>query len=256
MDFFDKLNKSKGGYIFLSHSHDDIEKVRKLRNMLEDEGFEPLCFYLKCLEDEEEIADLIKREIDAREWFVFVDSENSRKSRWVKLERDYITKTDQKKILSVCIDEDDAINDLVNRIKHNLRVFISYSHFDSALENTVREKLKEKDYLVFSDEDLCVGSDWVEEISNMIADASKDGCVIALITENSMRSEYVKKEIMFAVQEKGNVIPVLVGDVRMDDSLRYCLADKQMLRLSKEPTLQEIDKLVDDVGKLLLGKFE
>ena len=46
MDFFDKLNKSKGGYIFLSHSHDDIEKVRKLRNMLEDEGFEPLCFYL------------------------------------------------------------------------------------------------------------------------------------------------------------------------------------------------------------------
>ena len=37
MDFFDKLNKSKGGYIFLSHSHDDIEKVRMLLSMIEHE---------------------------------------------------------------------------------------------------------------------------------------------------------------------------------------------------------------------------
>ena len=86
--FFEKLRKTKGGYIFLSHSHDDIEKVRKIRNALEKDGFEPLCFYLKCLEDDDEIADLIKREIDAREWFVFVDSENARKSRWVTLERE------------------------------------------------------------------------------------------------------------------------------------------------------------------------
>ena len=75
MNFFDKFKKSnKGGYIFLSHSHDDIDKVRKIRNHLEKDGFEPLCFYLKCLEDDSEIEDLIKREIDAREWFVFINS--------------------------------------------------------------------------------------------------------------------------------------------------------------------------------------
>ena len=103
------------------------------------------------------------------------------------------------KILSVRIDEDDAIDNVVNKIKHNLRVFISYSHFDSALEKTISKRLKEKDYSVFSVEDLCVGSEWAQEISNMILEASKDGCVIALITQNSMRSEYVKNEIMFAV---------------------------------------------------------
>ena len=53
MGFFNKKkidNNIQGGYIFLSHSREDIEKVR---------------------------------EIDAREWFVFANSENSRKSRWV-----------------------------------------------------------------------------------------------------------------------------------------------------------------------------
>ena len=104
MSFFDKLKKAKGGYIFLSHSHDDIEKVREIRNSLEKNGFEPLCFYLKCLDDDSEIEDLIKREIDAREWFVFVNSENSRRSKWVTLEREYIERTNKKKSKSNDLD--------------------------------------------------------------------------------------------------------------------------------------------------------
>ena len=103
MGIFDQLQKSKGGYIFLSHSHEDIEKVREIRNSLEQDGFEPLCFYLKCLSDDSEIEDLIKREIDAREWFVFVNSENSRKSKWVTLEREYILRTNRKKVITIDI---------------------------------------------------------------------------------------------------------------------------------------------------------
>ena len=73
----------EGGYVFISHSHLDIDKVRILRNRMEEEGFEPLCFYLKCLTEEDEITGLIQREIDAREWFVYVDSKNARNSDWV-----------------------------------------------------------------------------------------------------------------------------------------------------------------------------
>ena len=65
-----------GGFLFISHSHKDMDKVRQLRNNLEDEGYEPLCFYLKALDDsEEELDDLIKREIDAREWFIYATLE-------------------------------------------------------------------------------------------------------------------------------------------------------------------------------------
>ena len=60
------------GYVFISHSHKDIKKVRKIRNMIENSGFEPLYFFLKCLTDDV-VEGLIKREIDARDWFVYVD---------------------------------------------------------------------------------------------------------------------------------------------------------------------------------------
>ena len=42
------MNKD-GGWIFISHSHLDIDIVRRIRNKLEDRGFEPLMFFLKCI---------------------------------------------------------------------------------------------------------------------------------------------------------------------------------------------------------------
>lgn len=38
-----------GAWIFVSHSHHDLEKVRQIRNYLESRGHNPLLFYLKCL---------------------------------------------------------------------------------------------------------------------------------------------------------------------------------------------------------------
>mgnify|MGYP000410830220 CR=1 FL=1 len=42
------MNKN-GGWIFIFHSHLDIDIVRRIRNKLEDRGFEPLMFFLKCI---------------------------------------------------------------------------------------------------------------------------------------------------------------------------------------------------------------
>ena len=138
MDFFEKLTKTDGGYIFVSHSHNDIKKVRIIRNRLENYGFEPLCFYLKCLDDDSEIEDLIKREIDAREWFLFINSENSRKSKWVNKEREYIELTNCKKIITVDLDDDTEIEKMIDKLCHNLRIFISYSTKDYTIAHRIR----------------------------------------------------------------------------------------------------------------------
>lgn len=53
-------------WIFLSHSNKDFAKVRLIRNYLEERSCRPLIFYLKCLSNDDEIDDLIKREIDCR----------------------------------------------------------------------------------------------------------------------------------------------------------------------------------------------
>ena len=253
MSFFDKLNKAKGGYIFLSHSHEDIEKVREIRNSLEKDGFEPLCFYLKCLDDDSEIEDLIKREIDAREWFIFVNSDNSRRSKWVTLEREYITKTDSKKIITVDLDNEESIADAIHKISHNLRVFISYSDRDAHLARRIKNRLQEKDYLVFfAPDSLPAGAEYYTVIANAIADASKDGCVIALITPSSLESTAVQTEIVFAAHKGGNIIPIIVGNTELNNAFKYELAALQTYNLSEDPTDDEIDEMIDKIGRAIL----
>lgn len=80
-------------WVFLSHSNKDFDKLVDVRNKLEKRGYRPLLFFLKCLEDENEISDLIKREIDARERFILCDSRNAQESEWVQKEVAYIRST-------------------------------------------------------------------------------------------------------------------------------------------------------------------
>ncbi len=254
MGFFDRLKKHDGGYIFISHSHDDIEKIRKIRNELEQNGFEPLCFYLKCLRDKDEIEDLIKREIDAREWFLFVDSENSRKSNWVKMEREYIESTNEKKIITVDISDDKAVKKAVEKIIHNLRIFISYSRRDQAIAKRINECLKKKDYLTFLDlEDLMAG-DFVVQINNAIVEASEDGCVLLLVTENSLKSEWVLKEVLFAVSKGGNIISVIIGNIDLTDYPKWneVLSYTNILHLKSEPEVEDINELVNSISDLII----
>ena len=138
----------KGGWIFISHSHKDVEKVRILRNKLESMGFDPLLFYLKCLSDENEIEGLIKREIDERDWFIYADSKNARASKWVQTEREYIEGFVNKKVFTVDLNSD--INEQLSMMEHvarQMKVFISYQHRDTHIKNQISQKLIEKGFL-------------------------------------------------------------------------------------------------------------
>lgn len=255
MGFFDQLQKARGGYIFLSHSHNDIDKVRTIRNDLERDGFEPLCFYLKCLNDDSEIEDLIKREIDAREWFVFLNSQNSRRSKWVTMEREYITRTNSKKIITVDLDSAQAVSDIIYKLSHNLRVFISYVSADTILARRIKNIMEEKDYLVFFGHDsIRVGASYLQIIQTALSEASKEGCVLVLMTEASIRSNWVWKETMAAIQQNGNVIPVIAGSVTLPSEFQFCLGAIQAFRLSENPSDAEIYDMVEQIGRSILEK--
>ena len=93
MDHFhqngDKEGEMMTQFIFFSHSQNDIVKVRAVRDYLESNSFEPLLFNLKCLTDSDELTNLVKREIEARKWFLYLDSSNARKSSRVQSEVSY-----------------------------------------------------------------------------------------------------------------------------------------------------------------------
>ena len=242
---FEQINK---GYVFISHSHSDIEKVRGIRNRLEKEGFEPLCFYLKCLNDDSEIEELIKREIDAREWFVFVDSENSRNSRWVQLEREYINSTNSKKVINLELDDKKSFARTINKILHHLRVCVVSSGVDRELSSRLQIALEKKDYLVFGSRNFKGQKNFWSTTKKEVAKAAKEGCVIALLSEQSMMSVYFKHQIRIALNKRGNVIPVLIGDAKISDDYARMLAGVPVYRLDENPTNEQITEMLDQIG--------
>ena len=90
--------------VFLSHSSKDIEKVRQIRDILEALDYEPLLFHLKCLDDDNEnLETFIKKEIEARNVFIYCKSENSDSSPWVQKELEYIKSFDTKRLFTIDI---------------------------------------------------------------------------------------------------------------------------------------------------------
>lgn len=145
------MESNKDIWIFLSHSNADFGKVREIRNYLEEKGFRPLMFYLKCLENEEETFSLIKREIDVRTRFVLCDSENARKSIWVKREMDYISKEDaHRSFLKLDIASPvDAINRQLDEYTNQTKVFISCQSRHPALFKHISNRLGKYDLSIY-----------------------------------------------------------------------------------------------------------
>ncbi len=239
---------ANGGWIFISHSHQDIALVRRIRNHFEKLGFEPLLFYLKCLSDESEIDTLIKREIDEREWFVYADSPNARASKWVRAERAHIESSEGKKIFVIDLEAD--LGQQLREIEHiakQMKVFISYSHKDAPLYRRLCAKLEEKDMQVLSDDGFTAGDSWATAASAQISTACRDGFVLLLITEHSCRSSYIVQEIKRAKEEKGKIVPVYVGDGTLHPDLLDLIGNVQGVHIHASPTDEELDKVVNSI---------
>lgn len=237
----------EGGWVFLSHSHQDVVKVRKLRNHLESLGFEPLMFYLKCLTDKDEITDLIKREIDERDWFIYADSPNARASEWVRTELEHIGKSaDKKNVFTIDLAEEITVQlAQIEHITRQMKVYISYAHKDRELQRRIKQKLLDKDMQVLTDEDtIAPGNNWFEQVSDAINASAKDGFVLLLLTRNSINSMAVRQEIETTMHCKGKIVPVFVGDVCSEARRLLPLTDLAGVCISENPSDGELDKIV------------
>ena len=205
-------------FIFISHSHQDIEKVRKIRNFLERNCSEPILFFLKSKDDEDEITSLIEDEIDARIWFIYCDSKNARQSNWVKKELDYVYNTGKRNCTTINLDTDfDSNGYLTDHVKRKLKkelakflylqnLTISYSHRDDRVVNKVRKVLTKYNIATTIDKDMKVGINWIDGTSQRI---KKSSAVIFFFSDNSMNSLSFMMEVEEA--KKNNKDVFLVG---------------------------------------------
>jgi len=215
-----KLEQLSGAWIFLSHSHKDLEKVRFIRNELERRGHNPLIFFLKCLEDDNaELPDLIRREIAARQWFILCKSSNSDKSRWVQEEIEMIQTLEDKSF--EIVDLNSSLEKQLYKIAGLLKratVFVSYSHSDEAIANRIINYLIKADYSVWQPEDI--GTDmFLSDILNQgIEDAVQNGFMLLLLSESYIQSRWCRYDAITALNyaasyKRSNIIPVKISQI-------------------------------------------
>ncbi|MCM1042783.1 MAG: toll/interleukin-1 receptor domain-containing protein [Corallococcus sp.] len=205
--------------IFFSHSHKDIEKVRKLREIFESLEFEPLIFHLKCLDDKnDELEDFIKREIDARNVFIYCKSQNAEKSEWVQKELQYITQSNSRRLYTIDIDLPlnqtlvTLLNSLCELIKHN-SIFISYSHRDELICNSIKDLLTKNGYNPILRYETIKKQD---EHDKILREIVKNGVFLPIITHNYMNSLYCQAELEGALYStdygiKPLILPLIVN---------------------------------------------
>ena len=147
------MNSNNDIWVFLSHSNKDFEKVRVVRNLLEEQNYKPIMFFLKALNDDDEIDSLIKREIDARQLFILCDSDNARKSKWVDEEVKYII---NKGVVWEKINIDNDFNNIrkqLCRFKSRNRIYINSTIDDGYVVNKIVRYFQSKDYDVIAEKE-------------------------------------------------------------------------------------------------------
>ena len=211
-------NSPPAAWVFVSHSNTDIAGVRAVRDELERMGHYPLLFFLKCISADDELDGLIKREIEARNFFLLCDSPSARGSTWVQREVAHIQSLPDRVWRRVDL-EADAVAQLraIRDLSENATVFLSYARVDATTVAPIREALLAAEYRVWSDDSLAPGVRWQEQIEGGVSQAIHDGFVILFITPEALTSPWVRHEIELALdlatkdpKAKGRIVPVLL----------------------------------------------
>lgn len=242
--------------VFLSHSHKDIEKVRKIRDLLELMECEPIMFFLKCLDDENgELEEFIKREIDARSVFLYCKSQNAENSVWVQKELSYIKSFPDKRWGEISIDGDftgTMINFLISIrsfVKRN-RVFITYCDKDAEAVKSIREYCANCGY--GTQLRMHGTGDFAERSKSAIRLAAKDGILIFMISENSLKSMNFIAEVNYALgcadSLGGIVLPVIVGETPQKMPVDFM--GMNYIKVGKKPTNEELENLVRNLTRI------
>ena len=227
-------NEKQEIWVFLSHSNKDYEKVIKVRDLLEKNSFRPLMFFLKCLTDDDEIDDLIKREIDSRGRFILCDSENARNSDWVKREIEYI-QSKQRVYQTIDIDAPvEKIAEDVLEFKKKSTVYISYAHNDEGVYDQLSSMLrKDWDFAVFDPKQMPNGSSFADTLSATMDKAIASGMIIFIITESFVKSPWCLKELSYVLErvkqdEEVHNVLLLQDDISNTSSISHLLANKKI----------------------------
>jgi hypothetical protein len=213
-----KIDDQKA-WIFVSHASADLEKVRHVRNLLEERGASPLLFYLMALENPEEFWPIIEREITARNFFLYCESPAAELSYWVQKERAAVEKARRehpKSVGVIRVDGPEIDEHALDEFVARTRVFPSYANRDHTLVAPFLSALTLAGFAVYDKEAYV---NFTSTIGEEMLGIAKNGWIVAFISQSSLESPYVGVEMGHALTLGTKFVPVLLEPVPLPPSL-------------------------------------
>lgn len=213
-------------WVFVSHASSDLQRVREVRNYLEEQGASPLLFHLRALEGPEEFWPLIEREIGARNFFLYCQSVNADNSTWVQRERravDSIRRLRPIRVGSINVEQKTLNTDELDRFVADLRAFVCYSWKDRERIKPFITAMRSIGIDVFTGiESVASGQPWSAMIKRKIEEVSGKGWILNFHSHSSAESQSVQDEIQWAKMKGGKLVLVRLDSEPVPNHLLDC----------------------------------
>lgn len=246
-------------WVFVSHSNKDYNKVRNVRNILEDWDFRPLLFFLKCLDKDGEVSELIKREIDCRTRFLLCESSNTNNPHgWVQKEIAYIKSLDRQCDIIDIDSSEESIKTALENFRKSSMIYISHSDSQYDFARILANRLEKYDFDVIYEP--------AGNSSSFIDKAIRTGCFIPIVSED-YESEHFD-EILSArdsdisrIQDEGHsrrtpsIIPIFTFDAFSEITLCENTIGELWDECCVETFGNELPTQCDIAMRFILGHF-
>lgn len=251
------MKEKVNGYFFISHSSMDFEKVRMIRNRIEEECGNPILFYLKCLDhdaptgdDEKELKSLISREIKARHRFILCKSKYTEPplcSEWIAWEKHEVSKMISDNLVQyyeIDIENDDFLEEVDKIVSKQCNVLI-VSTYEIA---GVMELIKYLNNRGISAELLQESSEMRNELTNIL------GCYTKEMIKNELNSfNPENKGVIILLDSTNNIMPTFL---QMTSTLiRHYHQQTSILRytVGNKITKKQIKEIYERMQELILS---
>jgi hypothetical protein len=197
---------------FISHAYADNEMVRDLVKRL-PKRVSPVIFPPISVTPEQRVSDDLVGAILECPGLVYIASGSSAESVWVTFERDYALRAG-KLVFSYAGKTHRFAADRSAPL--DLPVFPSYSREDMKRVHQMTHFMKEERHFdIWTTEDIKPGTDFRQEHEGAIeARLSRGGYVVAFISDNAVRSDFVKRELAIAAEKwPEQILPALLDPV-------------------------------------------
>ena len=127
-------------------------------------------------------------------------------------------------------------------------LFVSYAHSDKLQVYPIMDYLNKSGFNVWYDEGISVSEDWKKSIVKNIEDCS---AFLVFITPHIIDSDYVRKEISFALSRKKSFYSVYLKDTKLPSDLEFDISGIQSMKKYTMPDSEFYEKLKEVLSPVM-----